>query len=715
MKKTHSILCLTMLAFITACNNTSATLKGRSVPLKGNDKFKTLMAQGVGNFRPKSIQSTSTLGLSSLAISSVKIDDASGVWSWAGFNTSLADPIPADQDLLELSRETISNFETELGFKPSEILSDEGSLQSPYAGTKLVTLQRQWNGIPIKGAFINIFYTLVSDGTWRLSEIVNNSYGPIKIGSEIPPMPSDLEAVEATGVDELEVLSRRPLIQAFLNSEGSYEFSYATEFKMKDKSSDELVTLTLDNASREIREAFSNRVFEVNQINAETYERSYVLKDLILRPLMWAKIRDGESETSTDDKGNVDSTGKQITVTLTNTKNKSSVYLASNPNQVVSFPLNLDASGKTDIKLGTADAAAMNVFAAVQETIDFSAKHLSTQELRLIEKGFNAKVNIPETCNAFYDGSLNFFSASKECANTGLISDVVKHEWGHGLDDYLGPNSRGTNGRSGITDGAYSEGIGDILSSYVAKSPDLAPGFFLNDARPLRQLQNNRVHPPANEQEAEVHNAGLIIGGAFWDMHSNFTALYGPNKGNEMASRLFLRHLLTSDRYIDAYQAVLRVDDDDSNPATKSPNYCKITKAFARHKISGGEVAAADCLDIDASIRIKIDYDQGEGKLAVLASAFGAAKIIACPSNVTSCKADATGYVEFLAADGDDVLTVKGNRKFYSAKGVVDAKINPAYTFFSLDAKNAVLAKKQLEFKVQSSAPTPDVSEPADK
>ncbi|RYZ59476.1 MAG: hypothetical protein EOP07_03910 [Proteobacteria bacterium] len=680
-----SILSVSTLAFIMACNNTAMTQKGQSLALKGNDNFKTLMAQGAGNFRPEAIKSASTLGLNSSAIAGLKIDDASGAWSWVGFDTNLSDAIKADQDLLKVSRETVAKFETELGFSPGEILADEGSVQTPYAGTKLVTLQRQHQGTPIKGAFINLFYAVSKDGSLRLSEIVNNSYGAIKISAEVPPMPSDSEAVDATGVEDLQVLSRRPVIQTTLNKEGRYEFAYASEYQLKDKSSDEVVTLTLDNASREIREAFSNHVYEVNQISAETYERSYVLKDLITRPLMWAKVRDGNSDTSTDDKGNVDTTSKQVTVTLTNTKNKSSVYFANAPTQVVSFNLNLDASGKTNIKLGTPDAAAMNVFAAVQETIDFSAKHLSTQELKLIEKGFDAKVNIAEACNAFYNGSLNFFSASKQCANTGLISDVVKHEWGHGLDDYLGPNSRGTNGRSGITDGAYSEGIGDILSAYVAKSPDLAPGFFLNDAKPLRQLQNNRVHPPANANEAEVHSAGLIIGGAFWDMHTNLTALYGSNKGNETASRLFLRHLMTSDRYTDAYQAVLRVDDDDNNTATKSPNYCNITKAFARHKLSGGEEAGADCLDTDASVRIKIDYDQGEGKLAVLASAYGAAKIIACPGKVTSCKADTSGYVEFTGGDGDDVLTLKGDRKFYNAKGVVDAKTKASVPVVTTD------------------------------
>ena len=50
-----SILSLSTLAFIAACNNTAMTQKGQSLALKGNDNFKTLMAQGAGNFRPEAI------------------------------------------------------------------------------------------------------------------------------------------------------------------------------------------------------------------------------------------------------------------------------------------------------------------------------------------------------------------------------------------------------------------------------------------------------------------------------------------------------------------------------------------------------------------------------------------------------------------------------------------------------------------------------------
>ncbi len=40
-----------------------------------------------------------------------------------------------------------------------------------------------------------------------------------------------------------------------------------------------------------------------------------------------------------------------------------------------------------------------------------------------------ANVNLKDTCNAHWDGqTINFYSADSQCANTGLISDVIYHD-----------------------------------------------------------------------------------------------------------------------------------------------------------------------------------------------------------------------------------------------------------------------------------------------
>ena len=42
-------------------------------------------------------------------------------------------------------------------------------------------------------------------------------------------------------------------------------------------------------------------------------------------------------------------------------------------------------------------------------------------------------VNINDSCNAYYDGNVNFFQKGGGCNNTGRIADVNYHEWGHGV------------------------------------------------------------------------------------------------------------------------------------------------------------------------------------------------------------------------------------------------------------------------------------------
>jgi len=45
-----------------------------------------------------------------------------------------------------------------------------------------------------------------------------------------------------------------------------------------------------------------------------------------------------------------------------------------------------------------------------------------------------SNMNINQTCNAFWNGTVNFYRSGGGCANTGEIAGVFDHEWGHGMD-----------------------------------------------------------------------------------------------------------------------------------------------------------------------------------------------------------------------------------------------------------------------------------------
>lgn len=198
-----------------------------------------------------------------------------------------------------------------------------------------------------------------------------------------------------------------------------------------------------------------------------------------------------------------------------------------------------------------------------------------------LDNQITASVNINSSCNAFYNGSINFFNAGSRqardgrqltCNNTGEIADVVYHEWGHGLDDNTG----------GIADGAFSEGIGDIVSMLITNSPQLGP-YFIADGSPVRNLDDEYQYPPAADKR-EVHTEGLIIGSTWYHLTQALIEKYGMEVGRDTARRLFLPSLYTSSRYTQQYAAI--VAQDSERDGSKGPNFCLINAAFARHGLA---------------------------------------------------------------------------------------------------------------------------------
>ena len=110
----------------------------------------------------------------------------------------------------------------------------------------------------------------------------------------------------------------------------------------------------------------------------------------------------------------------------------------------------------------------------VRDKLDATMKGLDAQ--------LKANVNIPRACNAFFDGeTINFFAGSMSCQNTGLLEDVVYHEYGHAVHsaEIIEGVGRG--------DGAFGEGVSDFLASSITGDPGMGRGFFYSD-EPLRQL-----------------------------------------------------------------------------------------------------------------------------------------------------------------------------------------------------------------------------------
>jgi Zn-dependent metalloprotease len=192
-----------------------------------------------------------------------------------------------------------------------------------------------------------------------------------------------------------------------------------------------------------------------------------------------------------------------------------------------------------------------------------------------------ARVNINQTCNAYWDGSsVNFFREGGSCANTAQIADVVYHEYGHGVTQFtyapMAPN------------GAMHEGFSDYYANTLTDQPLVGLGFF-GPGTWLRNSDNDRTWP-APECGGEPHCVGEVIAGALWHMRENLIASLGDHDaGVALADSLFhFARYGGNNNFEDYYWDLLVVDDDNGTLLDGTPHALEIIQAFARHNIGPG-------------------------------------------------------------------------------------------------------------------------------
>lgn len=194
----------------------------------------------------------------------------------------------------------------------------------------------------------------------------------------------------------------------------------------------------------------------------------------------------------------------------------------------------------------------------------------------------NTSINLTSgTCNAFYDGSgINFYAAGGGCGATGIIADVVYHEYGHGIHDkvFTSLNSN--------TNGALGEGYADIFAITLTLDPVLGIGFFNNTTGFVRRYdQAPKVYP--QDLIGEVHADGEIICGAWW----NFGQRTNINVLRTVFAEAFLQapYAVSGDEgklYTDILIDALLADDNDNNLNNGTPHAEQLILAFARHGIT---------------------------------------------------------------------------------------------------------------------------------
>jgi len=197
-----------------------------------------------------------------------------------------------------------------------------------------------------------------------------------------------------------------------------------------------------------------------------------------------------------------------------------------------------------------------------------------------LDYALETNIDVQGSCNAYYDGTINFFAEGNGCNATAKIPDVVYHEYGHGINNYRYG--------SGMWNGGLNEGYADLWAISLTQSPVLGYGWDISDPSVYvrRYDQDRKVYP--QDLVGEVHADGEIIAGAFWDTYLNLNDMQqmlnlfkytfdgapdGPN-GTEGII------------YTDVLVEVLFADDNDANLTNGTPNDIAIIQAFALHGIT---------------------------------------------------------------------------------------------------------------------------------
>lgn len=195
-------------------------------------------------------------------------------------------------------------------------------------------------------------------------------------------------------------------------------------------------------------------------------------------------------------------------------------------------------------------------------------------------------VNENQTCNAYSTGNdIHFFKSGAQgnitCENTGRITDVVYHEFGHSV------HAQSIIPGEGAFDGSLSEGLADTLAASITGDHGMGRGFFIGNSAPLRDLDpaNKELKWP-DDADGEVHDEGEIIGEALWDVRKALEAKYGADAGFEKFLKLFKGVLQRASDIPSSYAAALLVDDDDGDLSNGTPNVCLLNTAFGLHGLA---------------------------------------------------------------------------------------------------------------------------------
>ncbi len=303
-------------------------------------------------------------------------------------------------------------------------------------------------------------------------------------------------------------------------------------------------------------------------------------------PMSDMRITIGGNNYTTNDTGfvSVGSANAPVSVTYEVRGPWSVVRVGGN---TPSFTANMATSPATYIlpvpDTTTPEFRAVSAFYHVNKIHDFMKTYWPTFT-GMDNNPLNTNVDVSgNTCNAFYSNgnySINFYGPQVSCRAFSIVSDIVYHEYGHGIS-YRFYSAKGATFRNG----AMGEANSDVWAMCINRDGIVGDGAYISGGNIRSYLGAPKVYP--NNIVGEVHADGEIIAGAWWDVAVNTSSV------DTMAKLFTLTHNdlpngpngTEGEVYHDVLISALMNDDDDANLGNGTPHFNDIVEAFARHGI----------------------------------------------------------------------------------------------------------------------------------
>ena len=237
-----------------------------------------------------------------------------------------------------------------------------------------------------------------------------------------------------------------------------------------------------------------------------------------------------------------------------------------------------------------------------------------------LQQRLTSNMNINSTCNAFWNGTVNFYRSGGGCANTGEIAGVFDHEWGHGMD---------ANDVNGGIASPSGEGIADIYTALRLNSSCIGRNFRLgtncsgngdpclscDGVRDIDYLKRQSGQPhdytwSNNNCGGSVHCVGGVYSEAVWSLWKRKLQSapynYDNNTAHEIVNRLtYIGAGATSTWFsggppeggcasASGYMNYIAADDDNGNLNDGTPHMQAIFDAFNDQEIACSTPAVQD-------------------------------------------------------------------------------------------------------------------------